>query len=360
MRLKNMLKQKIGWLEIKDDFFQTVISSRIRLARNLKGIPFTSRASERQQQKSFDRITSACTQSNYFKNAAILKLKEYDKVERQFFLERHLISYEHSRNDGVRGLVIGDKELLSIMINEEDHLRLQGMQPGFKLPQTWDVLGAIDDELGGGLDYAFSEKIGYLTACPTNTGTGMRASVLVHLPGLVSTDEIDKVLQALSRVGMVARGLYGEGTKVMGDLFQISNQVTLGPTEEQIVDNLEKIVKQIISYETNSRENLFKKDKEKTKDVIYRAYGLLSNVYRISFAEMMELLSKVRLGIYLGLDLGIPGVKKDKLNLLNELMILAQPSHLQVSRDKKLRAPERDIARAELIKKKIKQEEKIC
>jgi protein arginine kinase len=348
MQLQNMLKEKIGWLESKGDSPEIAISSRIRLARNLNRVPFPQKASREEQKESFEKIKVACEDITYFRGAPILNLQEFDSVDRQFLLERHLISYEHSVGDGVRGLVIGDKEFVSLMINEEDHVRLQGMQPGLQLGQAWDILKQIDGEMDNRLDYAFSSDIGYLTACPTNTGTGMRASVLMHLPALVMSEEINKVLQALNKIGMVARGLYGEGTKVMGDLFQISNQVTLGPSEEGIIDNLERVVKQVIDYEFKGRKALFKENKGKIMDVIYRAYGVLVNARQISFAETMELLSKVRLGIYFGLELDT------EFDTLNELMILTQPAHLQESVGRELVPSKRDFIRAEMIREKLK------
>jgi len=348
MQLQNMLKQKIGWLESRGNSAEIAISSRIRVARNLRKIPFPQKASRQEQKESFEKIKAVVEEIAYFKGAAILDLQEFDRVDRQFLMERHLISYEHSRGNGVRGLVIGDKELLSLMINEEDHVRLQGMQPGLQLEQVWDILRRIDEEMHKRLDYAFSSEVGYLTACPTNTGTGMRASVLMHLPALVMNEEINKVLQALNKIGMVARGLYGEGTKVMGDLFQISNQVTLGPNEEGIIDNLERIVKQVIDYEIKGRNVLFKENKGKVMDGIYRAYGVLVNARQVSFAETMEFLSKVRLGVYFNLELNT------ELDTLNELMILTQPAHVQESVGKELSPSRRDFIRAEMIREKLK------
>jgi len=348
MQLQNMLKQKIGWLESRGNSAEIAISSRIRVARNLRKIPFPQKASRQEQKESFEKIKAVVEEIAYFKGAAILDLQQFDRVDRQFLMERHLISYEHSRGNGVRGLVIGDKELLSLMINEEDHVRLQGMQPGLQLEQVWDILRRIDEEMHKRLDYAFSSEVGYLTACPTNTGTGMRASILMHLPALVMNEEINKVLQALNKIGMVARGLYGEGTKVMGDLFQISNQVTLGPNEEGIIDNLKRIVKQVIDYEIKGRNVLFKENKGKVMDGIYRAYGVLVNARQVSFAETMEFLSKVRLGVYFNLELNT------ELDTLNELMILTQPAHVQESVGKELSPSRRDFIRAEMIREKLK------
>lgn len=349
MKLKAMLKQKAGWLSNTGPSSDIVLSSRVRIARNLTKIPFPARASNTQQAESFNKTKNACLKSNYFKGAAILNLKDYNEIDRQFLMERHLISYEHANGDGMRGLIIGDKELISLMINEEDHLRLQGMQSGIQLKQVWDMLKEIDETLEKRLDYAFSYDIGYLTACPTNTGTGLRASILVHLPALVLTGEIDKVLKALGKIGVVARGLYGEGTRIMGDLFQISNQMTLGQSEEAIIENLESVGKRIVNREIKSRKNLFNEDKIGLEDSIYRAYGVLASCRRISFQETMDLLSKVKLGIYCGLKLN------SKLETLNELMILAQPAHLQEAIEEKLSAPQRDVVRADLIRKKLKE-----
>ncbi|MBA7663568.1 Protein-arginine kinase [subsurface metagenome] len=191
-----------------------------------------------------------------------MNLNDHDRVDRHFLMERHLISYEHANGDGIKGILIGDRELISIMINEEDHLRLQGMQSGLQLKEVWDVVEKIDRDLEKRLNFAFSDEIGYLTACPTNTGTGLRASILVHLPALVLRNEVDKFLQILGKLGIVTRGLYGEGTKIMGDMFQISNQVTLGPVEETIISKLESVGRRIVDNEVKSREILHKENKK--------------------------------------------------------------------------------------------------
>ena len=347
MKLKYMLEEKSGWLTGEGPSLEVVISSRIRLARNLSEYLFPNKSQEDQQKQVFKLITEAVKKSNYFKNAAILRLNDLEKVDRQLLMERHLVSFEHARGKGERGIIIGDKEIISIMINEEDHLRIQALQPGFQLSEVWNFITRIDDELSKYLDYAFSEEWGYLTSCPTNTGTGIRASVLIHLPGLVITGEINKVLEALSKLGLAARGLYGEGTRVMGDFFQISNQVTLCQTEENIIDNIERVVKQIIGYELKAREMLKKDTMEENYDRVYRAYGILKNARTISFVEAMELLSKVRLGVDIGIDLGV------NIGILNELMIFTQPAHLQESSGKILDPHERDILRAKFIREKL-------
>ena len=347
MKLMSMLKHKSGWLSNTGPMSDIVISSRIRIARNLNKIPFPHRANTQQQEESFMLIEEASRESSYLKKAVILNFKDYDRVDRQFLMERHLISYEHANGDGVRGVVVGDKELISIMINEEDHLRLQGMQSGLQLKEVWDVVEEIDNDIESRLVFAFSDEMGYLTACPTNTGTGLRASILVHLPALVLRNEIDRLLQMLGKLGIVTRGLYGENTKVMGDMFQISNQVTLGPVEETIISKLESVGKRVVDSELKSRNALYKEDKTEFEDKVYRAYGLLRNVRRISFQETMDLISKIKLGIYLGLAI------ETSIDILNELMIITQPSHLQEEFGERLQSNQRDVMRADLIRKHI-------
>ncbi len=347
MKLWNMIKNKSGWLEANEPFSDIVMSSRIRLARNLADIPFPPRASEDKLQDVFDTIKDAVLKDNRFKSVEIINLNDLDDIDRQFLLERHLISYEHASGKGARGVVVGKKETLSIMINEEDHLRLQAMKSGLQLDKVWEYINDIDYSLDKILKYAYSSDFGFLTACPTNTGTGLRASVLIHLPGLVMTDEIHKLLNGLSKLGLVVRGLYGEGTKIMGDLFQVSNQVTLGQTEEYIIDNIHRVVKQVIGYELDARRALLNEDRARIEDKVFRAYGILQNAHTISFEETMELLSKVRLGVTLELGIDID------ISLLNELMILTQPAHLQENARKRLGTLERDIMRAQYIREKL-------
>lgn len=347
MKLWNMVKKKSGWLEANEPFSDIVVSSRIRLARNLMDIPFPPRASADKLQDVFDTVKDAIGSDGSFKGVEIINLNDLDDVDRQFLLERHLISYEHASGKGVRGVVIGKNETLSIMINEEDHLRLQALKSGLQLDKVWEYINDIDHSLDKILTYAYSKDFGYLTACPTNTGTGLRASVLIHLPGLVLTDEIHKLLNGLSKLGLVVRGLYGEGTKIMGDFFQVSNQVTLGQTEEYIIDNIHRVVKQVIGYELDARKALLNQDRTRIEDTIFRAYGILQNAHTISFEETMGMLSKVRLGVTLELGLDID------MALLNELMILTQPAHLQENARKRLGTLERDIMRAQYIRQRL-------
>lgn len=351
MRLQEMAKNRTGWLSVEGPETEVVLSSRIRLARNLSGKPFPARANKNVQEEILNLIEETFKKTS-ISEAIFLNLSAsggLDKIDRQFLMERHLISFEHAQANFTRGVIIGRGEKISTMINEEDHLRLQALEPGFALNKAWNNLNSLDDELAKFLPFAFSSEWGFLTACPTNIGTGLRASCLMHLPALVYSEEIEHVLQNLSKIGMVARGFYGEGTKVLGDFFQISNATTLGQTENEIIDNLSRVVKQIIDYEKKSRLKLFTEigTKTKTEDAIYRAYGLLAHARTITYEETINHLSKIRLGIYLGLNLPVD------INILNELLLLTQPAHLQEIADQELSAVQRDVIRAEFIRQKL-------
>jgi protein arginine kinase len=348
MQLTGMCKKKSKWWKEKGPFFDVVISSRIRLARNLSLFPFPHRANSVQQKEILEKSEKAIKVNQYMKDSQILRLSELDKIDLQLLMERHLISYEHSIGQGYRGVAIDKKEVISIMINEEDHLRLQVMYPGLQLFKAWALATKTDDRLNEKMNYAFSHQWGYLTACPTNVGTGLRVSCMMHLPVLVLTRKIDAVLRNLSKIGFVVRGLYGEGTEVMGDLFQISNAVTLGQNEESIIDNIERVIKPIIEFERQSRIKLMEKNRIGVEDMIYRAYGMLKYIRSITFNETMDLLSKIRLGLYLNLELDCD------IPLINELMIFSQSAHIQELIGKSLSVVQRDELRAELIRKRFK------
>ena len=243
--------------------------------------------------------------------------------------------------------MIADKEILSIMINEEDHLRTQVMQSGFNLSEAWQIIKRIDEDFEKNLNFAYSEAWGYLTACPTNTGTGLRASVMLHLPALVMSKQINKVLQAITKLNLTARGFYGEGTEASGNFFQISNQVTLGHSEEDILDNIERIIKQVIGHEQNARKALFEQDKARIEDRIWRAYATLKNAHIIASREAIDLFSSVRLGV----DIGI--IKGLEIQTINRIFILTQPAHLQKIEGKALSPKDRDIKRADLIRREL-------
>ncbi|MCM8763685.1 MAG: protein arginine kinase [Candidatus Omnitrophica bacterium] len=347
MVLDDLLVRLGEWLKGEGLNSDIVMSSRVRLARNVDKIPFTHWASKKEKEDILEIIKNVLKESEFLKDGIFLLLKEIDEIDRIFLLERHLVSHEFIQKPNSKAVAVSTNEMVSGMINEEDHLRLQVMQSGFNISGAFEIARKLDEFLSEKIKFAFSSEWGYLTACPTNVGTGLRASVMLHLPVLVFTKQINKVLQAITRLGLTARGFYGEGTEATGNFFQISNQVTLGQKEEDIVDNLEKIIKQVVEYEQNARQMIMTQEKERITDRIWRAYGVLKNAYIISSNETIELLSHVRLGV----DLGI--IKDITRRQLNELFIFIQPAHLQKLEGKKLTPQQRDVKRAQLIRNKL-------
>jgi len=347
MNLDELLNTQGEWLRCKGPNSDIVMSSRIRLARNLTKYPFSHWASKKEQQQLFQTVKQAIASAKKIKSSLCLDIGKLDSIDRQFLVERHLMSKEHTIDAESKGLCISEREVISIMINEEDHLRMQVMKSGVDLRDSWHIVNEIDDELGGVLNFAYSLDFGYLTACPTNAGTGMRASVMVHLPSLVMTKQIGKVLEAITKLSLTARGLYGEGTDASGNFFQISNQVSLGHKEDDIIDNIERIIKQIIDHEHSAREALLSQNRAILEDRIWRAYGTLKNAYIITSRETIDLLSLVRLGVDLNL------IKEVDRSLINELFIITQPAHLQKIEKKKLSPNQRDVKRAEIVRQKL-------
>jgi len=337
------------WLKGTGPNANIVISSRIRLARNLDKMPFTNRATKKSLDETIGLVQNAISQIDYFRNSISLKMNELDNIDKQFLVERHLMSYDHAANPEGKGLVVSREEVLSLMINEEDHLRVQVMQSGFNLFETWKIINAIDDKLSDHLEFAFLPEWGYLTACPTNTGTGMRGSVMLHLPALVMTKQINKVLAAISKLSFTSRGFYGEGTQASGNFFQISNQVSLGHSEDEIIQNIIGLIRQIIDQEEQARQALLLQNRAMLEDKIWRSFGILRNAHIMSSQETTELLSMVRLGV----DMGI--IKDVSRTSVNELFLTIQPAHLQKIEGKKLTAQERDIKRAAVIRQKLEE-----
>ncbi|MFH1782783.1 MAG: protein arginine kinase [Candidatus Omnitrophota bacterium] len=348
MKLDDLMNSKGEWLRCTGPNSDIVMSSRIRLARNLAKYSFSHWASKKEQQEILNITKEAISSSKKIKNSLCLDIAKLDSVDKQFLVERHLMSKEHTVDADNKGLCISDGEVVSIMINEEDHMRIQVMKSGFDLRDSLAIISDIDSELSSLLEYAFSLDFGYLTACPTNTGTGMRASVMLHLPSLVMTKQIGKVLQAITKLSLTARGLYGEGTEASGNFFQISNQVSMGHKEEDIIDNIERILKQIIDHEHSAREALLSQNRAVLEDRIFRAYGTLKSAHIITSSETIDLLSLVRLGVDLNL------IKEVDRSLINELFIITQPAHLQKLEKKKLSPNLRDIKRAQIIREKLK------
>jgi len=345
--LDELLKQPSEWLRGAGPVSDIVISSRVRLARNLEKYPFTARASKASQSEVLRLAKESLGQSATLKRSLIFEIKDLDEIDRQFLVERHLVSREQIVHAEHKAVAIGQGEVISVMINEEDHLRLQVMQSGLNLQDAWSLIDALDDELSEALSYAYSSDWGYLTSCPTNTGTGLRASVMAHLPSLVLTKQINKVLHTITRLGLTARGLYGEGTEASGNFFQISNQVALGRSEEELIENIERILKEVIHQEQTGRESLMANNRVQLEDRIWRAFGLLRHAKTVSSSEALDLLSAVRLGVDLGLMNGL-----DR-KIVNEMFIFSQPAHLQKLEGKALSAKERDTKRAQLIRSRL-------
>jgi len=271
------LNQSAEWLRTSGPMSDVVISSRMRLARNLSGFLFVQKLKPADREEIVERIGRAIPKSPRLHGAFYFRSHDLTELDEQFFVERHLISREHAEDRGAKALALTNNEVVSLMVLEEDHLRLQVFQSGFNLIEAWRLINQIDEELAVELEFSFSPNLGYLTACPTNVGTGLRASCMLHLPGLVLTKQVHKVLQALAKLNLAARGLYGEGTQATGNLFQFSNQMTLGQKEEEIVDNLESVIRQIIEHEKEARRYLKEKRKDKFVDQIWRALGALKS-----------------------------------------------------------------------------------
>jgi protein arginine kinase len=335
------------WLSGEGAHAGMVLSTRMRLARNLQSVPFTHRARDEQLQGVLSSVSAAAQQSSGFRDGLLLRMNELGPLERQILVERHLVSHELGDGARPRGIMIAPDERLSLMINEEDHLRLQAMAPGFQLAEAWALADAADDELDQSLDFAFSEEIGYLTSCPTNAGTGLRASVLVHLPALVLLDEMPRVLKGISQVGLNVRGLYGEHSEVMGNLFQISNQTTLGCSERDSIESLERVTRQIIDTEERARERMMRDARIQIEDKVWRAYGTLRHCRSIQAKEVINFCSAVRLGV----ALGMPGLCP--LSILNEMLVLTQPAHLQRLAGAELTPAERNVYRARLVRERL-------
>lgn len=351
MSLNRFISRALSdWMKGGGPEADIVISSRIRLARNLMDTPFPWVATKEQLETVISKLAAIIEKSKNNEALGRLELIRMDRLnslERQVLVEKHLIS-PHLANEARAGAVIlSQNESISIMINEEDHLRIQCLFPGFQLEEAWNQANSIDDWLEINLDYAFDEKRGYLTTCSTNVGTGLRASVMVHLPALVMTKQMNRILPAINQLGLVVRGIYGEGSEALGNIFQISNQITLGRSEQEIIEDLRNVAKQLIDQERKARQRLMESSRIMVEDKIFRSYGILSQARVIESKEAMQRISDVRLGIDLGL---LPGVSA---TILNELIVLTQPGFLQQYAGQMLSPEERDIRRAKLIRERL-------
>jgi len=326
-----------------------VISSRVRIARNLRTHPFPTLATNQQSREVRDQVRAAAESEGFeqFGKFHFLELDRLTELQKRVLVEKHLISPDLANESRNGAVLLSENESVSIMINEEDHLRIQVLRPGFQLRETWDAANRIDDWFESRLEYAYDERKGYLTSCPTNVGTGIRVSVMMHLPALAMTQQINRMLSAITKVGLAVRGLYGEGSESTGNLFQISNQITLGLTEEDIIDNLHRVARQIMEHERTARASLMQDSRYKTIDRIYRSYGILAHAAIMDSKEAMKRLSDVRLGVHLGI------IKSVSPQTLNELMVMTQPGFLQQLAGEALSPEERDVRRAQLIRAKL-------
>ncbi len=343
------LAQKCGeWLRGSGPESDIVISSRIRLARNFADFPFIRKCSEQDRANVENQLRTAIESEKRWENLTYIDVDNLPEVDRQFLVERQLISREHADASGARAVAIDPDEQFSLMINEEDHLRIQVMKSGLDLPAAWKQVDQIDDLLEKSITFAYHPSLGYLTACPTNVGTGMRVSVMLHLPALVITQQIDKVFRSLQKISLAVRGLYGEGSQAMGDFYQISNQITLGRSEEELITQVNEVIPVMIDYERKARQFLVKESREDLHDRVSRAYGILCTAKTISSEETMHLLSSLRMGVNLGLidNLEIP--------VINKLFIHTQPAHLQKLRGTLLDTADRNAERAHYLQKHLR------
>lgn len=339
----------LGWLDGSGPESHLVLSTRVRLARNLSDRVFPGRATDQDRLEVLAAVQEAAGRTASLGQATLVRLDRLSQGDRQLLHERHLVSKELAAPEADfpprPGAAVLLQGALGAMVNEEDHLRLQALVPGLGLAAAWGAAGTLDGELGQRLAFAFHPEFGYLTSCPTNVGTGLRASVLIHLPGLVLTKEINKVLQSLVQVGLTFRGLYGEGSGVVGNFFQLSNQTTLGKSEPELLDHLGRMVRQVIGYEVQAREVLLRDAPGVLEDKVWRAYGLLRYARSLSFEETMNLLSGVRLGVGLGLLTGV------SVYGMNKLLVYTQPAHLAAMAGGELAEDEVPVRRADYVRR---------
>ncbi|MCA9131721.1 MAG: protein arginine kinase [Planctomycetales bacterium] len=343
MKLEDLAGKCGEWLRGSGPESDIVISSRIRLARNLAEFPFVRRASREERAQIAKMVRAKIESIQDWSRVLYLDLERLDEVDRQFLVERQLMSREIAEAEGERAVVIDQDERFSVMVNEEDHLRIQVMCSGLDLEAAWGRIDKIDDQLEQKLSYAFHDTFGYLTACPTNVGTGLRVSVMLHLPALVITREIEKVFRSLQKINVAVRGLYGEGSQFMGDFYQISNQITLGRSESELVSTVQEMVPRIIEYERRAREFLVNESEQDLHDDVSRAYGILCTAKKISSEETLHYLSKVRMGVNLGL------IRSIEIATINKLFVHTQPAHLQKLRGQQLSVADRNIERASYL-----------
>ena len=322
-----------------------IISSRVRLARNIKKYPFRSKLNEEQAKNIVREVSEALAVQQYKE----IDPAQYSDIERRMFLEKHIVSREFVKNDLPKGLLLQDDFNVSVMINEEDHLRIQTLSPGDDITASWEMANLIDDLIEESVEFAFDKEYGYLTACPTNAGTGMRASFMIHLPMLDKTGQLKNLTPAISKFGIAIRGIYGEGSEGMGGIFQISNQVTLGKSEQDIIQGLQSVTKNVIDKEHWLREKMHEKHGLDIENNIFRAYGVLTHSRKMTVKEAMDMLSEVRLGYSMGL-LSLPKPKKS----IYQIMMEIQPGHLLRVSGQEMDETAQEISRAEYLQEAFK------
>jgi len=346
MTLDDLVKSLPVWLNPGGPEADTVISSRLRLARNLADMPYAHRVDTDTLHEIEHMIIDASVEAGY-RAGDYIRTGDFDDVHRDLMVERHLISPRLAQFSDGRGIIVKNGERESIMVNEEDHIRIQLFRSGFDLLDAWEEIDSLDDRISHGVKYSYSRRYGFLTACPTNFGTGLRASILIHLPALVLTKEMQKVMRSAAQLGLAVRGYYGEGSDVVGNLFQISNQTSLGRSEHDIIDAVTSVANRILDYENKAADLLMKEARHQVEDKIWRSVGILKTARVMSTQEFMNLSSAVRFGHKLGF-IADPG-----LRALNELMVMTQPGHLQAREGSVIEAQKRDIVRADMVRKRF-------
>jgi len=345
-------KARTSWMSSEGPESDIVLTSRVRLARNIQHIKFPLLMTAEEAEVVINQVEKQLINStdSLFGPLELLKMSELNSLEKRVLVEKHLISPQLADESSYGATIVSENEELSIMVNEEDHIRIQCIKPGLQVSQALEQANKIDDLLEGSINYAYHAEIGYLTSCPTNIGTGLRASVMMHLPGMVLTQQMNRIIPAIQQLGLVVRGIYGEGSEALGNIFQISNQITLGRSERDIIEDLKSVVTQLIEQEKEARNALVKTSNIQLEDRVFRSYGILQNSRIIETKEAAKCLSDVRLGI----DLGY--IKNVSKSILNELMILTQPGFLQLYAGEQMNPNDRDIRRASLIRERLKLE----
>jgi protein arginine kinase len=345
---EELAKAPVSWLNGEGEESLVVLSSRIRMARNIAGMKFPTSADRETREKVLEYFDSVVKKSEFLRRGRFYRVEGIERDDSSFLVERHLISPTMIGHLESSGVYISSSEQVSIMVNEEDHLRIQAITAGLEMDRSMELAAQYDNEIGRLLEYDYDSDFGFLTACPTNVGTGLRASVLIHLPGLVLIREIDNVIQKIAKMGLAVRGFYGEGTDVLGNLFQISNQTTLGKSESDIIEDIQRVARIIIGDEATARERLKEEASDQISDKIWRAYGILKHARVLTPDEIMNLLSAVRLGIAMRI------IDFLSISTINEILLLSQPAHLFKYYGEDVNPEELDVLRAEIVREKLK------